>query len=103
MSYIYNTLYGIGQNNRIKEWNICVVDKINYSLITYSYCYLNGTKVECTKNIYIDKDTGHYQNAILYAQEKWKTKIESGYNTDIEIIKKEIIKKESTKKNIFII
>jgi hypothetical protein len=91
MSFIFDTLYGIGLKNKIKEWNINVIDKNNHSLVVYSYGYLNSSKVECTKIIYSDStDNSHYQIAILYAQQKWKDKLECGYNTDIECIKKYI-------------
>lgn len=88
MSCILDTLYGIGLKNKIKEWSINVIDKNSYSLVVYSYCYLNSSKVECTKIIYSNQD--HYQIAVLYAQQKWKDKVENGYNTDIEIIKNKI-------------
>lgn len=105
MSYIFDTLYGIGLKNKIKECNISVIDKNNHSLVVYSYGYLdNSSKVECTKIIHSDtmpynikdtmpsniKDTNHYQVAIHYAEEKWKNKLEKGYNTDIEYVKKYI-------------
>jgi hypothetical protein len=94
MSYILDNLYGIGLKNKIKEWNINVIDKNSYSLVVYYYGYLNSPKVECTKIIYYHNsdsaDNSHYQTAILYAQQKWKDKLESGYNTDIECIRKKI-------------
>ena len=90
MSYILDTLYGIGLKNKIKECNINVIDKNSYSLAVYSYGYLNSPKVECTKIINSHNTEYHYQIAILYAQQKWKNKLESGYNTDIECIRKKI-------------
>ena len=43
MSYTFETLYGIGIKNKIKEWNIKVIDKGKFSTILYSYGYLNKT------------------------------------------------------------
>jgi len=102
MSYILDTLYGIGLKNKIKEWNINVIDKNSYSLVVYYYGYLNSSKVECTKIIYShDTHNNHYQMAVLYAQQKWKDKVENGYNTNIEIIKNKIPMLNSKKTVLF--
>lgn len=78
----FPTLYGKDKHNKIKEWNIHVENHNTYSIIKYSYGYLNSKKVECTlqinkgKNLGKKNETTHHQQAIADAQSKWKRKKE---------------------------
>lgn len=100
---IFSTLYGIDKNNKIKEWSIRVDNKGEYSIITYSYGYINGRKVECKISISSGKNLGkrnqttHYQQALQEAQSKWKKKHEiDKYITDLSQINQMLESKIST-------
>lgn len=96
MSQIFDTLYGIDKSNKVKEWKIMVENIGDYSIVYYSYGYINGKKVECKmtvnqgKNLGKKNQTSHYEQAVLIAKSKWKKKIDEGYKTDIEEIKNRI-------------
>jgi len=88
--FIFDTLYGRDSANKIKEWNIKVVNKGDHSIMVYSYGQLGGKKVECTqmissgKNVGKKNETSHYQQAFLEAQSKWNKKKDiDGYNTNM--------------------
>jgi DNA ligase 1 len=76
----FPTLYGIDKLNKIKEWNIKVENKGQFSIITYSYGYSNGRKIECSLNVTNGKNIGkrnqttHFQQAVLDAKSKWNKK-----------------------------
>jgi DNA ligase-1 len=103
---IFDTLYGYDVNNKIKEWNIQVQDMITHSLMTYSYGYIDGKKVECNqiinkgKNIGKKNSTSHFEQAILNASSKWNKKKSEGYSTDINIIQNKLLTNTSASKNI---
>lgn len=87
---IFPPLYGVDKNNKIKEWNIRVDNFNSHSILTYSYGYINGRKVECKltinkgKNIGKTNQTSHFQQAILDAQSRWNKKHEiEKYSTDL--------------------
>ena len=94
---IFDTLYGIDKSNKVKEWKIMVENLEDYSVITYTYGYINCKKVECKltinsgKNIGKKNQTTHYEQAISNAKSKWKKKQETeGYKSDLEELKKSI-------------
>lgn len=103
----FETLYGTDVKNKIKEWRIQVINQGAYSVMQYSYGYIDGKKTECSQNISTGKNIGksnattHYQQAILNAQSKWKQKIDEGYSTDIETVRSrtQSIVKKSTNTN----
>lgn len=85
---VFDTLYGIDKNNKIKEWNIKVENKGAFSLITLDYGYIGGRKTECVTTVQYGKNTGkknettHYQQSILDAKSKWTKKRDTdGYTT----------------------
>lgn len=94
--HTFETLYGIDVKNKIKEWRIQVINQGNYSVMQYSYGYINGKKTECSQNITVGKNIGksnettHYQQAIANAKSKWKQKIDEGYNTNIDLIRSKL-------------
>lgn len=98
----FEKLYGTDVKNKIKEWRIQVINQGTYSVMQYSYGYVDGKKTECSQNISTGKNIGksnattHYQQAIANAQSKWKQKIDEGYSTDIETIRDRIISKKSS-------
>lgn len=76
----FTTLYGMDKNDKVKEWNICVIDKGDHSEIMYSFGQMTGRKTECRlvvskgKNIGKKNETSHFQQAILQAGSKWSKK-----------------------------
>ena len=80
MEKVFEPLYGVDANNKIKEWTIRVDNMGEYSTITYTYGLKNGRRTECTsivksgKNIGKKNETTHFQQAILDAESKWKKK-----------------------------
>jgi ATP-dependent DNA ligase len=94
---IFDTLYGLDKSNKIKEWNIKVVNMINNSIIIYTYGLLGGKKTECKitltegKNKGKKNETNHYTQAILDAKSKWNKKKDiDGYITVLDEIKKKV-------------
>jgi ATP-dependent DNA ligase len=101
----FETLYGYDVKNKIKEWNICVKDHGDHSLMSYSYGYIDGKKVECVqkitkgKNIGKKNETTHYQQAILEAQSKWTRKSDEGYLTNLQQLKNQKQQLNTTQNN----
>lgn len=103
-SKVFDTLYGIDKNNKIKEWNIKVENKGDFSLVTMSYGYMGGRKTECVSTVHFGKNRGkknettHYQQSILDAQSKWTKKRDTdGYTTNQVELKNKV---QSSKPNI---
>lgn len=102
----FESLYGIDFRNKIKRWDILVEKYTDYSIMKYSYGYINGKIVECNQTISVGKNIGkknettHYDQAILDAQSKWNKKKDEGYsekvidNKEIEVNKNKISKKD---------
>jgi DNA ligase 1 len=80
MSFKFPTLYGIDKNDKIKQWDIQVDDMGEYTIMKYSYGYIDGRKTECTVRITIGKNIGkrnettHFQQARLDAESRWTKK-----------------------------
>ncbi|NBU33914.1 hypothetical protein EB118_02090 [bacterium] len=79
-------LYSRDSRDRVKEWTIKVMDKGEFSVIEWSFGYTNAKKITYTlqlnsgKNIGRSNATGHFEQAVLEAQSRWKKKVElEGY------------------------
>jgi DNA ligase-1 len=88
MKTTYDTLYATDKNGKVKQWDICVENTGNHSLITSSFGYLDGKKtiskvvVDHGKNIGKRNETTHYEQAQSQAQSKWNKKRDiEGYHT----------------------
>jgi len=93
----FDTLYGLDKTNKIKEWNIKVINMKDYSLIIYTYGYLTGKKTECKMTITQGKNKGkknettHYEQALSDAKSKWNKKKDiDGYNVDLYYLKNNV-------------
>lgn len=106
---VFDTLYGVDKNNKIKEWSIHVEDKGEFSLITLSYGYVGGKKTESVTNVRLGKNKGkknettHYQQAILDAQSKWTKKHDTdGYTTNYTELKSKIETNKTSGKSVIL-
>lgn len=93
-SKVFDTLYGMDKNNKVKEWYIKVENKVEFSLITMTYGYVGGAKTVGVTTVHYGKNRGkknettHYQQSILDAESKWKKKRDTfGYTTNITELK----------------
>lgn len=83
----FETLYGYDSKNKQKQWCIMVEKHKDYSIMKYSYGYVDGKQTECSniiskgKNIGKINETTHFEQAILEAKSKWTKKRDEGYNT----------------------
>ena len=75
---IFDPLYGLSKDGKIKNWEICVERFDDYSEIVTLHGYENKietrVRVNKGKNIGKTNETTHFQQAILEAQSKWKKK-----------------------------
>lgn len=96
-STTFPTLYGRDKSNKIKQWDIKVVNKGTHSLLMFSYGMMGGKRVECKQEISLGKNLGkknettHYQQAILDAQSRWNKKKDTDkYTTNKDALGKQI-------------
>jgi len=89
------TLYSYDKNQKIKNWNISVINNIDHASIKVSHGYLNGklidtiTNISSGKNIGKKNETTFLQQAINDAESKINKKIKEGYSynlNDFQII-----------------
>jgi ATP-dependent DNA ligase len=75
---LFDPLYGMSKDGKIKNWEIKVEKFNDYSEIVTLHGYENKietrVRVNKGKNIGKSNETTHYQQAILEAQSKWKKK-----------------------------
>ena len=83
------TLYSSDKNNKIKTWNISVINNIDHASIKVSHGYLNGklintiTNISSGKNIGKKNETSFLQQAINDAESKINKKIKEGYSYNL--------------------
>ena len=77
---VFPTLFSLDKNGKTKEWKIQVDNRGDQSVITYSYGYIDGKKIEYNlvvsegKNKGKKNETTHYSQACLDAESRWKKK-----------------------------
>jgi hypothetical protein len=77
---VFPTLFSLDKNGKTKEWKIQVENRGDHSVITYSYGYIDGKKIEYNlmvsegKNKGKKNETTHYSQACLDAESRWKKK-----------------------------
>lgn len=88
---IYEKLYGRTKDGRIKEWEIKVEDRRDYSIMILKYGYVGGKMTEYNKTINEGKNKGkrnettHYEQMKMEAEARWKKKKEiEGYTTNTD-------------------
>lgn len=86
----WNTLYSLDAKQRIKEWDIAVVNKGDHSVIQWNFGYRNCKKVHYTLQMSSGKNTGrsnatdHYTQAISEAQSRFNKKRDTfGYTESL--------------------
>lgn len=106
----FETLYAIDKKNKIKMWDIKVVNYGEYSEIITLYGYdkkvENTLKITKGKNLDKKNATTHYEQGIKDAQSKWNKKRDmEGYTTENLKIKHEftnkIVSDEEVESKIF--
>lgn len=101
----FETLYGLDLKNKIKQWNINIEKYDSYSVMKYSYGYIDGKQIECNQMISVGKNIGkknettHFEQAVFEAQSKWNKKHDSGYKINIDELKKDEKGNKDEKRN----
>jgi DNA ligase-1 len=85
----FDTLYKTDSKNKIREWNVEVIDLLDRAAIVVTHGAKNGqmqrkiTEVWEGKNIGKKNETNFLEQAILEAKSKWSKQCDKGYNTII--------------------
>jgi DNA ligase-1 len=83
---MFETLYEIDKNDKVREWKIWVSGQTIYT----EYGLKDGIKIKTSEKIELGKNIGKknettpLQQAVIEAESKWKKKHDKGYSTSIK-------------------
>lgn len=89
---LFDELYTLNKNGKIKRWSISVTDFITHSRIDITTGLIQGKQthfeivIQKGKNIGKKSETSHYTQALSEAKSKWNKKIVEGYTTNTGLI-----------------